>query len=279
MKINTNTLWETRANEISYLIKYFELWERKIYFAIKKPNEVNYNPHFNSIDHRGTEKESFADSRHIEVVTFDYSDNRTITHLIDKGILIKEKTKNEGTINIATSLIGPPVNTIPATYTSYADKRVLDKFNFEGYEMNSESYPGGNKTSNELGSEKKYSKTSEDLDNSLLELSLVDTSLILTMKGKNYFIVKMRYGYENFYVLSFLLENPNRDVTDKEIKDRYRLKVIKPFPKTLDNVHIVGLLRDVFFVSTNNVIRLNNPIKLSKLKKLSISPKDLIPRH
>lgn len=102
-----------------------------------------------------------------------------------------------------------------------------------------------------------------------LTLTLKDTSLFL---NDIFLITKTKFGFENYDIIKYLLENPNRLVTKEEIVKNTELQTInKPFSKIVENLKFRGDLRKAFFKVKKTGIFLFNPVTKARLDELGLN--------
>lgn len=102
-----------------------------------------------------------------------------------------------------------------------------------------------------------------------LTLTLKDTSLFL---NDIFLITKTKFGSENYDIIKYLIENPNRLVTRKELLENTDLKTInKSFSKIVENLKFKGDMRKAFFKVKKDGVMLINPITRNKLNELGLS--------
>jgi len=81
---------------------------------------------------------------------------------------------------------------------------------------------------------------------------------------------KPNLNSENTDVFSYLIKNPNKKVTKKEIESTIGKKIGKDFHKITENLGFTGDLRRAFFVVSNDAIIFRNPIKKVDFNLLAI---------
>lgn len=102
-----------------------------------------------------------------------------------------------------------------------------------------------------------------------LTLSLKDTSLYL---NDIFLITNTKFGFENYEIIKYLIENPNRLVTrDELIKNTELESVNKSFTKIVENLKFKGDLRKAFFKVKKTGIILYNPVTKARLDELGLS--------
>lgn len=97
-------------------------------------------------------------------------------------------------------------------------------------------------------------------------MSLNDVSVYLDDK---YLIAKTNYDSSNYNAIKYILENPNRKITGKELKEK--AGVNKNFTTILDQLNFKGDLRKAFFEASKTAIILHNPLKSDRVKSLGIN--------
>lgn len=257
MKIKQNTFWEKRAYEIASQIKYLELAGTKLLFKKTTHDIEKYGPKYVALDWQDRGANSTGQSRHIEVIQFDYSDDRTIQYLLDLNILDKEKTESHGKINYATSLVKGPVNSIPATYSSYANREVI-----KGLAVSNK------KNSDSVASLRSISDG--------IKLIYEPQKLSLRVFDRIYPISSTKLDGDADLILDYLTKHPNEIVPLNTLKIEIKRPKLHRIVKTLNNQKIKGNLYKAFFSSQKNAIRLINPISIDRLNNLGISIEELI---
>lgn len=102
-----------------------------------------------------------------------------------------------------------------------------------------------------------------------LTLTLKDTSLYL---NDIFLITNTKFGFENYEIIKYLLENPNRLVTKEELTENTELESVnKSFTKIVENLKFKGDLRKAFFKVKKTGIILYNPVTKARLDELGLS--------
>lgn len=101
-----------------------------------------------------------------------------------------------------------------------------------------------------------------------LDLTLKDTSIFLN----DIFLISItRFGFENYEVIKYLIENPNRKVTREELKNNIEVDgPLKDFSKIVENLKFTGDLRKVFFNVSKSSIKLINPVTKERLEEVGL---------
>lgn len=116
---------------------------------------------------------------------------------------------------------------------------------------------------------KKDEPISEDKKGLELTLSLKDTSLYL---NDIFLITNTKFGFENYEIIKYLLENPNRLVTKEELTENTELESVnKSFTKIVENLKFKGDLRKAFFKVKKTGVILYNPVTKTRLDELGLS--------
>jgi len=117
-----------------------------------------------------------------------------------------------------------------------------------------------------------YKKEDSASDNSSsveLKLTLKDTSLFL---NDIFLITNTKFGSENYEILKYLLENPNRVISRKELAENTGLgNITKSLSKVIENLKFKGDMRKAFFKVRKTGIILYNPVTKSRLDELGLS--------
>ena len=102
-----------------------------------------------------------------------------------------------------------------------------------------------------------------------LTLSLKDTAVYL---NDIFLITNTKFGFENYEIIKYLIENPNRLVTRDELIENTELESVnKSFTKIVENLKFKGDLRKAFFKVKKTGIILYNPVTKAKLDELGLS--------
>jgi hypothetical protein len=102
-----------------------------------------------------------------------------------------------------------------------------------------------------------------------LELSIRDTAVYL---NDIFLVSTTKFGFENYEIIKYLLENPNKKITRKELIDNTNLETVnKSFSKVVENLKFKGDLRKVFFKVSKTGIILFNPVSMSRLEELGLN--------
>lgn len=102
-----------------------------------------------------------------------------------------------------------------------------------------------------------------------LTLSLKDTSVYL---NDIFLITNTKFGFENYEIIKYLVENPNRLVTREELAENTELESVnKSFTKIVENLKFKGDLRKAFFKVKKTGIILYNPVTKARLDELGLS--------
>jgi hypothetical protein len=78
------------------------------------------------------------------------------------------------------------------------------------------------------------------------------------------------FNGENDQVFSFLIQNPNKSFTKKQLEETLNIKITKPFHKIVENLGFKGDLVRIFFSISKNNISFNNPVSQEHLEQMGI---------
>ena len=81
---------------------------------------------------------------------------------------------------------------------------------------------------------------------------------------------KPNLGSENEAVIQYLITNPNKKITKREIESKMETKIGKDFHKIVENLGFTGNLRKTFFKTSASHIIFRNPITENAFKELGI---------
>ncbi len=81
---------------------------------------------------------------------------------------------------------------------------------------------------------------------------------------------KPNLGSENEAVIQYLIANPNKKITKKDIESKMETKIGKDFHKIVENLGFTGNLRKTFFKTSASHIIFRNPITENAFKELGI---------
>ncbi len=102
-----------------------------------------------------------------------------------------------------------------------------------------------------------------------LTLSLKDTAVYL---NDIFLITNTKFGFENYEIIKYLVDNPNRLVTREELTVNTELESVnKSFTKIVENLKFKGDLRKAFFKVKKTGIILYNPVTKARLDELGLS--------
>ena len=86
---------------------------------------------------------------------------------------------------------------------------------------------------------------------------------------------KPNLGSENEAVMEYLISNPNKKITKKDIEDKKEITIGKDFHKIVENLGFTGDLRKIFFKISKSTILFRNPITEADFEKLGIPPLEI----
>ncbi|HKC04279.1 MAG TPA: hypothetical protein VKC54_00175 [Patescibacteria group bacterium] len=150
----------------------------------------------------------------------------------------------------------------PHDHTQLAYFKITDKY-FDVYDYYKSEYEA-------VASNYQKSLVNENNDETkpVYEVKYLEQTREISING---FLFKtLRSFSENDAIFAYLYKNPNKDVSDEDIKTGTGNQNVKDLNKFLENTGFIGDFRKVFFKASKSKIRFNNPITKEQLSELGI---------
>ncbi len=190
---------------------------------------------------------------------------------LKKGIVLNydEKLKKEvSTKNMPTNNKNDPLKDIRAKLEALATSATK--------EGQKEPLAGLSKLTSLIGEVELLKKQmQEQIDNKPANASQIIYEIKYTMAGEillnNILLSKTNFQGENDKVFTYLFENPNKEISVKDLEQKTGKALTKPLHKIVENLGFKGDYRKVFFKISKEYILFRNPITQQELDKIGIS--------